>query len=217
MQKRDFTNTKVFLFNGPPSSGKDLAAIICRNFIDMKIGKGKIVPYRSSTLKFADPLKQAAHALMCLPFSCEFYEKEYGNEWKDEECQEFFGKTPRSEYIAISEEYAKVRHGPDVFGKLAARRIALEKQANVFLIPDSGFAMEAVPVISLVGVNNVVVVELTRPGTSFDGDSRSHIGAELSAKYAGKLKVIRIPNDGDKDDFRLLLHGTMMKYLGVEP
>jgi hypothetical protein len=206
---------KVFLINGPPNSGKDLTAVIARNFIDGKWTKTATRPIASKIMKFADPLKNAAHALYGIPYGCEYYEKEFGNDWKNTPQVEFYGATPRSEYIALSEEYAKRRHGEEVFGRVLARRIALEKQANVFLIPDSGFYLEAVPVIALVGLNNVIVVELTRAGCDFSSDSRSYVGDKLREQFP-KLKVIRIPNSGDRDDLRLLVHGTMMKYLGVE-
>jgi hypothetical protein len=216
MQQQDNSHKKVFLINGPPNSGKDTAAVICSNFVNGKFSKTQLPMLRPVHMKFASPLKAAAHALYGIPMSCEYYEKEFGNEWKDEPQVEFYGQTPRSEYIALSEEYAKKRHGQEVFGKVAARRIALEKQANVFLFSDSGFALEAIPIIKLVGVKNVHIIELTRSGCDFSSDSRGYIGKELKQQYADKLKVIRIPNDGDKDDFRLLLHGTMVKFLQVE-
>lgn len=215
MQRRNFTNDKVILFNGPPGSGKDLAAIIARNFLMGKTPEGSITPCRPTIMKFADPLKAAAHALLGLPYSCDFYEKEFGQAWKNEEQVEFYGKTPRSEYIALSEEYTKPRHGDAFFGRVAARRLALEKQANVFLFADSGFAAECVPLVSLVGTGSVSLIELSRPGSSFEGDSRSYVGAELATQFQGKIKQMRIANNGDKDELRLLVHGAMMKFLKV--
>lgn len=213
--ERKHANKKVILFNGPPHCGKDTAVGIAKNFLNGNFAVGGLIPYRPIHFKFADPLKAAAHALYGIPYSCEYYEKEFGNGWKDAPQVEFFGATPRSEYIALSEQYAKSRHGVTVFGRVAARRVALEKQANVFLFSDSGFAVEASPIVSLVGKNNVFVVELSRPGSDFSNDSRSYIGEELNRLVGDGIEVLRIPNSGDKEDLRLLIQGAMCKWLKV--
>lgn len=215
MDNKKLKYTKVVFFNGPPGSGKDTATIIARNFLDKKLPTGDVMRLYVEHFKFADPLKQAAHALYGIPYSCEYYEKEKGHKWKGEPQVEFFGKTPRDEYIALSEEFAKSRHGVEVFGRVAARRIALAKQANVFLFSDSGFVPEAVPVIKLVGVDNVHVVELNRPGCTFEGDSRGYIIDKLNTMYGSSLKSVRIPNTGDKMDLRLLVQGIMSKWFKV--
>lgn len=206
---------RAVFFNGPPGSGKDAAVGIAANFIRGKLAPGLTRPCNPAHYKFAEPLKAAAHALYGIPYTASYYEKEFGHGWKDEPGIEFYGKTPRSEYIALSEDYAKRRHGTDVFGRVAQRRIALEKSANVFLFSDSGFCDEAVPVVSLLGVNHCFVVEVERPDTSFLGDSRGYIAAELNERFAGKIKTLRIPNNGDLSDLQLLVRGAMVKFLGV--
>lgn len=208
------SHKKVVLFNGPPGSGKDTAVRIARSKVDEQHNEETLIRYSAIHFKFADPLKQAAHALLGIPYSTDYYEKEFGHKWKNENQIEFYGKTPRSEYIALSEEFAKVRHGPEVFGLVAARRVALEKKANVFLFSDSGFADEAEPLIRLVGEQNIHIVELSRPGHSFVGDSRGNLIDVLQPKYP-KIKTSRIPNYGDLNDFRLLIRGQMCKWFKV--
>lgn len=211
----DHTRKKVVLFNGPPGVGKDTAVSIAKSFLTGAYGAGQLIGYRPVSMKFADPLKQAAHALLGIPYSCDYYEKEFGNAWKNGPQPEFFGQSPRAVYISLSESFAKETFGIQVFGQVAARRVALEKSANVFLFSDSGFTDEALPIIKLVGVENVYVVELSRPGHDFSGDSRGYIGEKLREQFAGKLSVLRIPNVGDKADFRLFVHGTMSKIFKV--
>lgn len=208
---------RAIFLNGPPSSGKDLAAIILRNMLDNKRPKlPATIPFRVDLMKFADPLKQAVHALYGVPYSCEYYEKEFGNEWKDKPQVEFYGNKPRDEYIALSEEFAKVRHGSSIFGRIAARRCQLSKQQNTFIFSDSGFVEEAIPVISYVGLENALVIELERPGTNFNHDSRGYVGDTLNSHFAGKLNIVRIHNNQDQAWLTLLLKGAMMKYYGYE-
>jgi DNA polymerase III delta prime subunit len=208
---------KAILFNGPPGCGKDTAAAITRNYLDGKHHVRSFQAFKSAHHKFATPLKQAAHTLYGLPFSAEYYEKEFGYDWKNKPQVEFFGKTPREIYISLSEDFAKVHGGQTFFGRIAARAISLDKSANVFVFSDSGFAAEAGPVIEKLGAVNVLIVEIERSGTSFVGDSRGYIGDDIRRSYANsdKLKIIRLPNNQDKMLFRTLLNSTLKDWLEV--
>ncbi len=207
---------KAILINGPPHSGKDTAAIMIHNMIAGRHAVGALIPFRPHHLKFADPLKAAAHALYSVPYSCEHFEKEHGNEWKDRPAIEFMGERPRDVYIALSETFAKQRPaGKAFFGRIAARRIRFEKSDNVFIFSDSGFGDEAKEVIREVGLANTLVVQLSRPGTSFAGDSRGYVGEILTASFPG-LCVADVPNIGDKMLFRTLLQGMIIPWLDME-
>lgn len=205
----------VILFNGPPGSGKDTAASMAFNLVFQKYTRNSMIPWRPKHLKFADPLKAAAHTLYNIPHSAEYYEKELGHKWKNEPSPLFFGRKPRDVYISLSEEYAKRAHDSTFFGRIAARRIQLEKQANIFIFSDSGFADEAIPVIGNVGIENVLLVEMRRAGCSYDGDSRSYIAADLTKQFP-KLKTQVIPNDQDKMLLRTLIHGTIIPWLDLD-
>ncbi len=198
---------KVILLNGPPNAGKDLAAIYLSNYLAS-------YGFKVATMKFADPLKQAAHALYNIPHSTAYYEKEFGNDWKNQPQQEFFQKTPREIYIALSESFAKVINGEDFFGRIAARRISLERDRNLFIFTDSGFASEAVPVIKRVGIQNVLLLEIDRNGTSFASDSRSYIGDDLVKSFPNLARV-RIPNHQGKDIYRVLIRAAAAQWLGI--
>lgn len=207
----------AILFNGPPGSGKDTAAIHAYNRLEKSYSKGALIPWRPKRMSFATPLKSATHALYGVPFSAEYYEKEFGWDWKNKPQPEFFGEIPREVYIALSEEFAKKRAGGvEHFGRVAARSIQLERDANIFIFSDSGFSEEAVPVISKLGVDRVFVAEFERSGYSFAGDSRSYIGADLLSRFP-KLTVTRIPNHQGKDLLRTLVHATLEVWLKLEP
>jgi hypothetical protein len=206
---------KVILFNGPPGSGKDLSAIILRNMITGKKGLLSDPPYRPEILKFAAPIKAAAHALYNIPYSCEYYEKEFGNDWKDKPQGEFYGLTPREVYISLSEEYMKPMQTPNIFGRLAVRAMKNHIDRNVFIFSDSGFIEEALPVITKVGLDNVILIELTRPGCSFKKDSRGYIGDLICEQLPAFKNFIRLNNDQDQAFLTLLLRGVAMKYLSL--
>lgn len=207
---------KAILFAGPPGSGKDTCAIMTRNFVDGKVAQGGLIPYRSLTLKFADPIKAAAHALYGLPYSAEHYEKTYGHEWKDKPQIEFFGETPRSVYIAMSEEFAKRKAGPSFFGRIAVRTVRLAKSSNLFIFSDSGFGEEALPIIAEFGIQNVIVCNVSRSGCDYRNDSRSNWTSDVSNRFDGKLIVRDIPNNYDKSILRQLVRGTIRSWLGIE-
>lgn len=209
---------KVILFNGPPGSGKDQSAISMENLL---IGEAPVnggPAYRPRRIKMADTLKAAVHALYGLPFSCEYYEREFGNEWKDQPQPEFFGATPRSVYISMSEEFAKKQGGESFFGRVLARKMKLDHQTNVFLISDAGFLNEVVPLALAYGKDKLLVVELERGGKTFEGDSRAYIGDQLQMHPVTKgVKVIRIPNNDSILMLRHLLQGIAAKYLDFNP
>lgn len=207
---------RVIFLNGPPGSGKDLSAVILRNMLDLKFPENGQSMFRVELCKFAAPLKHAAHNLLGIPFSTEHYEKENGHDWKNKPTHLFFDHTPRSVYISLSEEYAKKQFGSDIFGRVAVRHINTVKQKNTFIFSDSGFAEEVIPVISAVGISNVLLIELERPGKTFAEDSRGYIGATLSQHFAGKLRTVRIPNIHDQTFLTVLLKGAMMKYFALK-
>ncbi len=206
---------KVIIFNGPPSSGKDTAATRTANYLNGRHAVGGLIPFRPAHYKFADPLKAAVHQLLAVPFSCAHYEKEFGNEWKDQPQKEFYGRTPREAYIGISETFAKPLFGDGVFGRVLARRFRMDKQSNVAVVSDGGFIDELVPVVLEFGADNVLVVRVTRPGCSFVGDSRSYldVGSHLVTK---KVKSVELPNPADLELFRVLTQGVVKNWLKVE-
>lgn len=164
----------IILLNGPPRSGKDTIAREIERIGEDEM-RGVV-----HCLKFAQPLKVAAHAALNLmsdggdaPLPADAFEDD-----KDRPLQAFFGLSPRQFYIQFSEVWMKPLFGHDIYGGLAARtvsRIDAIKTNRLCVFSDSGFASEARVLIEKFGPDRILLVRLHRPGTSFAGDSRSYL------------------------------------------
>ena len=183
--------SKVILLNGPPRSGKDYAANILMNDIDDA--------YFTVLERYSLPLKHAVLALINVfslddPLAIELESK------KDEPYHLFRGKTYRQMQIGLSEQFIKPFVGQQQFGHWLVHRIKGHEQFSksyygdapiAFVVPDSGFAHEAIPVIDYVGEENVLLIQITRDGTNFDNDSRSYITLP-------NIHTIEVHNQGDE-------------------
>lgn len=139
---------KVLLLNGPPRSGKDYI--------------GNHLPW--AAVKFADPI---------VNFMLKVFSVDMAQVSKDEPHPALCGRTPREAAIAYSERFCKPLFGIQYFGYEALKKLEwLEKvRQDVSVFTDSGFVHEAEPVAARYKTLQVVI---SRPGTSFNGDSRSH-------------------------------------------
>ena len=157
------TMRKLILLNGPPRCGKDTA---CDYIVDSCSG----YPF-----KFSAPIKAAIRAAFDL---CDD-EVDYVESIKSEVTSLFCGRSYRATQISFSEDWAKPFFGKDFFGHCAARHlvnaIRQHPEQRLYVCSDSGFAIEALPVIDVFGTANVLLVRVEREGTSFEGDSRSYI------------------------------------------
>jgi len=158
----DIAGFPVVLLNGPPRSGKDTAA------------NGLLVARPGSALmRFSAPLKVATHGLFGLPIDPDRYEDS-----KDTPSADFMGLTPRGAYIAVSEQAVKRTFGRAFFGRVMVERLRRITGADMAVMPDSGFAVETTPVIRAVGLANVILIRVHRPGYTFANDSRSYINLD---------------------------------------
>lgn len=157
---------KVVLFNSAPRSGKDLSADYLAKYINNKTD-AYAVRYR-----FAQPLKEATHALYGISAVYDFFE-----EVKDAPNECFFGKTPRAAYIEVSEKMVKPVLGNDHWGKVFAdfAKAYHKLDDTVVIVSDCGFIEEIQPIKNLIGAENIHLVRLKRKGATFVGDSRSFI------------------------------------------
>lgn len=183
---------KVIIFNGPPRSGKDTCARLLTHMIQ-----------NCFIQKFSDPLKYGAHAL----YGLHTKNKDHYEANKDEPRDEFFGKTAREIYIALSETYLKVHHGKEVFGELFVKALQ-QKLASytptasdlgmptVVAISDCGFLYELLPVIKFARPENCCLVRLYRPGCNFAKDSREYINA--AAPELRDISFAQIQNNASK-------------------
>lgn len=158
--------TKVILFNGPPRSGKDVAASIIK----------ASSPSHVVLEKFAWPLKTAVPIAYGITHD-EWRHNYDTSENKDTPTEAFFGKTPREVQIALSETFFKPLHGADIFGRLLARRLSQFARLAIptLVVSDSGFRDEVLPILDVFGADRVFLFRLHRPGCDFGQDSRSYI------------------------------------------
>jgi hypothetical protein len=155
---------RAIFLNGPPRSGKDTLALhLKRTLPGVQVHK------------FARVLKLATHRLYGL-LGGPMEDDAFFEACKDEPRPEFRGLSPRQAYIAVSERYMKPTHGEDVFGRMLVENLGRTGRA-LFVISDSGFAAEALPVVREIGARNCLLLRIhaDRRGCDFHGDSRSHI------------------------------------------
>ena len=149
-------------FNGPPGAGKD-------TLVDgLAIHPWMNDNFLIQRVKYAYPLKAATHAL---------FGGEYTEAAKDKPSG--YGPTWRELYIGMSEFYAKVLCGDQVFGRILVNRmkdgIVSSRKPTIWLCSDCGFEPEQAPVIEYLGTNNVKYIQVHRTGHTFAGDSRGYI------------------------------------------
>lgn len=205
---------KIIVLNGPPGCGKDTAAQYMLSFI--RRNATHMAPMH---FKFSEPLKRAVHSLYCAFHNWDFYDSKDGAHQKNLASGDFMGLSPREAYIAMSEHYLKVMHGPEALGFLLRKRIIRHNASNVFVISDSGFVDELEPIVKLVGQRNLLVVEIHAANKTFEGDSRGYIGDEAKARWP-HVEKRKLPNvfgsQQDKDFFKMLCEGTAKKFLDIE-
>ena len=97
--------------------------------------------------------------------------------------------SPRDAMIHMSENVLKPLFGKDVFGIMAAK--SLEDGVNIF--SDGGFAEEVQCLLDEVGVDNFMLIHVTRKGCSFEGDSRDYV--------TGFPNTYTIHNDGTLEEY----------------
>ena len=182
---------KIVLLNGPPRSGKDTAALALRSYLGATI------------YKFADPLKSALHALFGLHNS----DPSCFESVKAQHLPELFGWTPREAYIALSEKGVKPVFGPSHFGNVLTCRLVFDRTSKLVAVPDSGFVIEALPLLDQFGANNILLLQLTRSDCSFEGDSRGYI-------QLPNVQTHQLHND-KKRDFEREVVGTVRDWLGL--
>ena len=154
----------IFLFNGPPGSGKDFAA----NSLEVSFGATHV------TFKEQLIIETVKH------FDCDFDEfcrRASDRVLKETSWDALGGLTPRQALIETSENNIKPKYGDAYFGVRLADRIAELKEAGEehFVVSDSGFVGEAQALIERFGDDEIVLVRIQRDGCTFDGDSRKYL------------------------------------------
>ena len=188
--------SRLVLFNGPRHSGKDEAANYCAE------------EFGATRFKMSGPIKAAIKAMFALTDE----DVALLETIKTEPSPLLFGLSYVQAQISISEDWAKKVWGKDFFGRMASGAVERwERYAgkgNLYVCSDSGFAEEAASLVyDVISPENTLLVQLFRPGKSFDGDSRSYIS------LAG-VKTITVANDGNLEDYHRTLKEVILDWLG---
>lgn len=192
---------KVVLFNGPPGCGKDTVSHMLVQHMEMQ---GVVSAIKEESLSM--PLRHIAYAMT--QFQGAFDGADYAR-FKGVTFAEFRGKTGRQLMIDVSEDFLKPLYGETVMAKML-----IERNANfngVMLVRDSGFQIEVDPLITAYGPHNVYLVNVTRPGKTFEGDSREWVNHPFSSHQ------MQLPNDGDLAALRSeagRIYGRLVNQMG---
>jgi hypothetical protein len=124
--------------------------------------------------KFAKALKERTHALYGLMQNGKPLPHDHFEMVKDSPDFQFHGITPRQAYIAVSETLMKPLHGNEFWGSRLLDDLD-DNFDSLIVVTDSGFAIEAGPIIEAFGEANCTLIRLHREGCNFENDSRSYI------------------------------------------
>jgi hypothetical protein len=188
---------KVICFNAPPNSGKDTGAKYLQEV------------YGGEILSIAAPIKRLVSEVYRV--SVPKLEKN-----KNNPLSELLGCTPRECYIHFGETIKKL-HGDNYWVDFAVNHIGMSRN-NLFIIPDLGFRNELLQLVKAFGIENVLVVKLSRPECDFEKDSRSYVSSLLEIKNVKNNKCfvdcLYLKNDGSKDFYREQLIERTGDFLG---
>lgn len=181
---------RIILFNGPPRSGKDTAA-------DCIYSNNPMIHW----FRLSAPLKAMVLAL----FGYDSTVMQFIEAHKDERLSQLEGFIYRELQIWLSEDCIKPKFGPDIFGKIAAHRVD-RAYSLLHMCSDAGFAEEVVPLVNLVGADNVLIVQIHRDGCNFDNDSRSYITVP-------GVRTIKLMNEGKLVDYQYAVKAVVNAWL----
>lgn len=155
----------IFLFNGPPGSGKDAG---CSFLLD-------VCEHRSFKHILFDLTAQ--YYDVSLDWFMEGYDV---REIKERPEDRLKGKSRRQALIHVSEDIIKPKHGASYFGIMLANSMNADTD---YCISDSGFVEELTPLINTFGAENLHIIQLFREGCTFSNDSREYMNGKLVADY----------------------------------
>lgn len=177
---------KTIIMNGPPRSGKDRAA----KFLCYKYGWNHM------------EFKHQLFVETCERFgvSLDWFMENYDMN-KDEQQAELEGMSKRQALIDTSENNIKLSKGKDYFGVCSANNLIVG--VNVF--SDGGFVEELTPIVEK--SDSVIIVQIYRPGCSFDNDSRNYINyIDLVGKVdTDKIQWLKVNNDSTIEHFENMI------------
>jgi hypothetical protein len=183
--------TKIIVLNCPPRSGKDT---IANEFAERN--GFKILSFKERLIEIA---------LLVSNVSREEWENRYEN-YKDVPWERLGHLSQRQYLIKISEEWVKPIHGKSYFGKIIAENASNYK--GICILPDGGFEEEIIPLYEKYA-NNLLILQWSRSGCTFENDSRDWITRfpEITIRIAD--------NDSCIQDQYLRAREAIVKYFNL--
>ena len=158
------------ILNGPPGCGKDTLG---KQVVRMIDGGRRM---RCVQQEFKEALREATCKFFNLGLS-EYVRHLFDDRKLKEIPHEIFlGMSPRKALQHVSESVIKPQHGRHFFGLMALREV-MESKINLHVFTDGGFQEEA---DMLMKECKVLVVQLRKDGTSFEGDTRSYVDGHVT-------------------------------------
>ena len=181
----------IILLNGPPGSGKDMAATYFKKDIPNAV-----------ECKMSKPLKAAFRAMFNFG---DIQSRTMLNEMKDHPHESLNEYTPRRVQIELY-SWMEERFGNDILAQAFIREVE-KTPANYIIVTDGGMQAEDDCVVNHFGRDNVKCIQLSRPGCSFDNDSRHYLDCDALG-----IDMLRISNEHELDIYRRQLQRAWIKW-----
>jgi len=187
---------RCIFINGPAGSGKDTAAY----FIKKHFG--------SSDYKISRPLKAAMREL--LDIHPDTWTKIMNSQELKAIAPHFCEHSYRELLVSFFKDWISPVLGEAYLGECAARYLeGVTNPSTLWTISDAGVADELVPIVHIFGHDNCALINLERPGHTFDNDCRSVVnGSDLD------IACTTIVN---KFDLELFEHQCVRAVVGFWP
>ena len=162
----------IIVFNGPPGSGKDQACDVLSKTSSF------------AHLSFKEQLFKETFKYFGV--SKGWFMKGYNDRSVKEmpvPQLKVNGKklSRRQAMIHVSENYLKPKYGKSIFGDKLVSEMCGKDQT--ICVSDGGFSEELQPIINRFGIDDLIVVQLTREGCNFSGDSRRYLQGNLVDQF----------------------------------
>ncbi len=178
---------QAIIFNGPPNSGKDIAAqVACR-----VLGANHI--------EFKSKLLEIAACLFNIELE-EFMTLYNDRSTKELETCRLEGYSPRGAVMFVAEQVVKPNFGNDYFAYSAA----LQMRHGINVFSDGGFIEEVKEVYDECE-GNLAIVQIQRPGYEYGADTRGYIDGYKDAQ------LYRLSNDDSLSIFVSRVSNTMQE------
>jgi len=194
---------QVLIIEHPVQARARQLALACYRHLDKRCAKGEMIAHRPCVQFILDPLYQAAQSLYGINKTRHTYISEDAS-WEYNAQPEFYGELPIDVYDKIK---ASVPHL--FLGRVASRRVKLNKEYNTFIYYDinEDLADNLVSMCIELGVDNVSLISF--------GPSRIISKLKLMTQTSG-MKAIELLDTEEYGLMNALIRGTMMKFYGIE-